>query len=570
MKIQSFLTGIVAVTTMIAFSPVVPMQASQEVIAPLGPSTCRVGDTLSMYGMKWTCQRTSGRNTFIAVSTDANTTGPAGAVGVCAAGDWLKLGTLRLDCRKVGKANKWIGAKPGGVVGRTNALIQARPAAIEGKCKKSSWVQMVGIKVRCSNGSGKAAWTTLAEQPSVQEPSRPISTKAPDGANKTTCLNAWWDKEFAGVVPQLAARQDVGLTDKIWEWCHNNYTKLMTSAQRDAAYAEYFQTLGQLVADEVTRVSAATGTTPCQAAQSVLKPRFVNGFGLIGWDPSGFLPILYKQWQGGPVLGKIGESSINCDTGSISLQLRRHYSPRHEGPYFPALGTSDATWPITDQQAEASWVKAAVCVVWNPVFGNTSPGAAARVVGYNYTNMGDGVNMVAADNEVNKCTYKMAQAAGLPVTWKAQNSVSTLQTVAPDFAGVWHTMANNCSWTLVPADGGPTVRWTPADGPYTTLRLASGDQFASTCELAKSTFEHMIVAPDGLFPLQSLAPGARRPSTPDTCTYIVTDSSALRNPPAASSLRRYGGETVTFDVTTGSDGIGSLLRAVGCGQWNLV
>jgi hypothetical protein len=88
--------------------------------------------------------------------------------------------------------------------------------------------------------------------------------------------------------------------------------------------------------------------------------------------------------------------------------------------------------------------------------------------------------------------------------------------------------------------------------------------------LEQNGWEHMIVAPDGLFPLQSLSPGPRRPTTPGTCRYAITDGSALRNPPPASSLQAYQGETVTFNVNTGLDGLGALLRAVGCGHWDLV
>lgn len=344
----------------------------------------------------------------------------------------------------------------------------------------------------------------------------------------------------------------------------------MTPAERDAAYAGFFREVGQLVANEVQRVSASTGMNPCQAGDAVLRPQYAPGFGLIGWDAGGFLPILYKQWQNGPMIGKLGSNRGNCSNGEISVQLRRHYNGTHEGPYFPPRGTPDATFPFTEFEMGISSVNAATCLVWSPTFGNTAPGAPARVIGYNFTSRGDGNNFVVADNEVPKCEFKVAQAAGMPVVWKAASSLSDLRSVPAEFAGTWHTMVDGCAWTLKPVDGGPTVSWTAADGPYIAVALEAGDRFASTCQLQKNEWEHMIVAPDGLFPLQALAPGPRRPTTPNTCRYVVTDRAALRRPQPAGSLQVYRGETLSFDTSVGSDGLGALLRSVGCGTWNMV
>lgn len=52
----------------------------------------------------------------------------------------------------------------------------------------------------------------------------------------------------------------------------------------------------------------------------------------------------------------------------------------------------------------------------------------------------------------------------MPVVWQAQPTAKALQTVQAPYAGLWHTMAENCSWTLVPGDGGPVANWTPANG----------------------------------------------------------------------------------------------------------
>lgn len=485
---------------------------------------------------------------------------PPSAGDSCGPGNYAMLNGVMLTCHK--RNGKWVFVAPAS----TSTAAPTSSPKLGGRCQSGQQATTGGYKWRCRKQHGKYVWTRGSRVPVSTSP----TVAAVAGASKQACLNAWWDKEFARVVPQLVLNQDAPLTDRIWEYCHRNFIKFMTPAERDQAYATYFQQVGQLVADEVVRVSSATGMTPCLAVQEILKPHYITGQGLVGWDAGGYLPILYKQWQGGPMIGKVGGNDDNCASGKISIQLRRHYQGRHEGSYYPPLGTADANWVLTDEQQQISWVNGAVCLVWSPRFGNTGVGSAARVVGYNYTNMGDGVNMVTADNEVMKCEFNAEKAAGMPVIWKADASPTALRAVPAEYAGTWHTMAENCSWTLKPVDGGPTVTWTPADGPYVTVALRGGDQFASTCELEQNEWEHMIVAPDGLFPLQSLSQGPRRPTTPATCRYTVTDVSALRSPPSAGSLTPYHGETANFDVSTGRDGLGAVLRAVGCGHWDLV
>jgi len=423
---------------------------------------------------------------------------------------------------------------------------------------------LTGVRISCADGKGARAWTASSQ----------VGTggggKLPAEATKTACLNAWWDREFAGVVPQLPARQGADLTERIWEPCHRSFAQVMTAAERTAAYVGFYRVLGDLVAGEVERVSASTGMTPCQAVLATLKPRFADGYGLIGWDPSGYLPILYKEWQGGPILGKLSGNSVDCNAGGqTSLQLRRHYRGRHEGPYFPPLGTPEAEWVLTGEQESLSMVRAAVCLVWSPTFGNDRPGSAARVLAYNYTDITDGINFVSVDLEVSSCEFKVAEADGLPVTWTPAASLADLRQVTSDYAGIWHMMADDCAWALRPVDGGSSAQWSASDGSYMTVDLRAGDEFASTCKLVKRDFEHMLVAPDGMFPLTSLWPGARRPKTPATCRYAVTDRSTLRQPLAANQLAPYGGSPVTFDVLTWGDGMGKFLRSVGCGYWEL-
>jgi hypothetical protein len=390
--------------------------------------------------------------------------------------------------------------------------------------------------------------------------------------NRGSCVNAWWDKEFAGPIPQFARRQDPALTDAIWYSCHVNYTKFMTSVDKDKVYEGFFAQLGQLVADEVQRHSAATSKSPCQSVKDVMQPVIDDAWGLTGWRREGFLSILYSEWQGGPLIGKLGNYGLTCDQNQISMQFWRHYDGTHEGPYYPARGTPDATIPITQDEKNASDSKQAVCLVWAPEFGNDAPGSAAKIVSYTWTNiMQDGVNAVAADFGNLLCKFRVAESLGVPVTWQAQTSADELQTVSSGHAGLWHTMADNCSWTLVPADGGHIAQWTPANGRYTAVQLKAGDQFASTCKLYKRDLEHFQFIPDGLFPLfWTLGPGPRKPTTPGTCRYLITDSSALRQPPPLTALQPFAGATVSADDRVGPDGLGKFLYSVGCGLWALL
>ena len=386
------------------------------------------------------------------------------------------------------------------------------------------------------------------------------------GATKVTCTNAWWDKEFAGVIPQFKRKQSPALTNKIWQWCHENHKKVMTSAQRDKVYEGFFLQVGNLVANEVTRISTQKNLNACAAGHEVMKPHYAKDFGLTGWDKQSFLSILYKQWQGGPILGKVGSTSCDDPNQFMMFQFRRHYLGRHEGPYQPPLGTKDATWPITNRQMTASWVKSAVCIVWHPDLKNNAVGGKAVVTSYTYTNMGDGINFVAADNEVGQCLYRAQKSVGIKVDWPAQSSLTELKEVSEDFAGVWHNMANKCSWRLQPANGGKEVSWRPEDGPYMTLELRAGDKFASTCPMYKRNFEHMIVAPDGMFPIESIVMGARRPTTPATCRFGFASQDELRNPPPTEALTSYSGQSVDM----WRDGMfkgKQYLRSVGCGYW---
>jgi hypothetical protein len=449
----------------------------------------------------------------------------------------------------------------------------AHAVSLSGKpCQRLDQEKRIGsVTFVCSPTGTTLTWVDKSTIPTLgfPRPEDPFHGTRLAGANPRTCAAAWWDKEFGGVIPQLGkTKQSAALTKRIWFHCHDKYGLYMSTARRDAIYREYFRRVGQLVADKVTAVSAATGETPCIAVDEVLSPHLDSRGGLLGWNANSYLPILYKQWQGGPIIGK---RAYMCNTGEMLIQFRRHYEGRHEGDYYPPLGTPGATWPLTDLERQVSWVPAGVCLVWSPLLGNTGAAQPPVVIPFTYTNMGgDGVNMFAADNEVVRCEHRAAEAAGLAVTIAPQPNLTRPRAITPEQAGLWHGMSY-CAWRLEPADGSPAVQWNPGSEAYTTIELRAGDQFATTCLLHKDSFEHFIVIPEGMFPLYgTLEPGRRRPTTPATCRYAITDSTKLRDP-SSVQLHPYNGEPVASDDSMlGAEHIGHLIYSVGCGSWNLV
>lgn len=378
--------------------------------------------------------------------------------------------------------------------------------------------------------------------------------------------NAWWDTEFAGVVPQLAGSgQAAALTSRIWRHCHAKYGLYMGKGERDALYRQWFSQVGQLVSDKISATSAETGMSVCDAAEAVLKPRRDSDLELVGWDRASFLSILYKQWQGGPIVGKWSGA---CAQGRLSLQFRRHFNGRHEGFYWPALGTPDATWPVIQGAERDAWVPAGVCLVWMPELGNAGVGASAVVTGFTYASTGDGVDFFNADNEVIACAWRAKNALGMPVTITPQADLSTPFTITAAQAGTWSGMSN-CAWRLTPGDGSAPVEWNPGSRAFTSVELRAGDQFATTCFMRKDDVYHFPVIPDGLFPLEGpLAPGLRKPATPATCRFAIVDRTALRQP-NATPLAKWAGQEVRGFPQSPDDGSSKYVHSQECGYWDL-
>lgn len=454
----------------------------------------------------------------------------------------------------------------------------------DGTCGPGNWATIDGTYWQCALIDGQYRWAYdpanappngQGEQPDGADPAGTAAAASdPDygtrpgetleGASKQACINAWRDKEFAREIPQLPIAQDAELTDRIWEHCHRFWGQYMSRDERQRAYEVMFAEVGQVAADAISAYSNKRNVPICEALFEVLKPVFDPDFGLMGWSEKGLLPILYRQWQGGPMVGKLATS---CNEDRVLMQFRRHYNGSHEGPYYPPRGTEDANWVLTQEQMDLSRVNAGVCIVWSPRLGNTRIGAPAEVVGYTTVYNADPVNFVKANFEVITCELNAAVAAGLPVLWAPSPSIDDQRTVTKEYAGTWHTMEEDCSWRLTPRGGGAPVTWRPEDGPYMVVELRAGDEFASTCQFQKNEWEHMLAAPDGVFPVGSLAPGEFTPLYPQTCRYAMVGKEALRSPPPHSDLKAYKGEVLDLYSLRGTDMNEQFLRAVGCGNW---
>lgn len=443
----------------------------------------------------------------------------------------------------------------------------------EGDCGPGNFVMMNGTYWQCPMIDGKYQWAYDPAQP-VPDEGGPAPDEAGngnaqteaamEGASKDACIDAWRDKEFAREIPQMSTSQDAALTDSIWEHCHRSWSLYMTEADRQRAYEEIFAEVGQIAADAISAYSKKNQVTICEAVEEVLKPVYDPGFGLIGWNEAGLFPILYRQWQGGPMIGKLGG---DCANGTKLIQYRRHYDGRHEGPYYPPLGTKGADWVLNEKQRQLSWVNAGVCIVWSRRLGNFKVGGDAVVLGYTTVDNTDPINQVKANYEVITCELNAEVAAGLPVLWKPSESLEDGRAVTKEFAGVWHTMEEGCSWRLTPAGGAKTAEWSSDDGPYMVVELKEGDVFASTCQFQANSFEHMQAAPDGLFPVESLAPGLLEPVNPDTCRFAMVGKEARRQPPGVGFLSAYEGSPIDLFSLRGNEDNPRYLRSIGCGHW---
>ena len=453
-------------------------------------------------------------------------------------------------------------------------VVAAEGEGPAGTCAPGNWANMNGRLWECPQIDGKYRWAydpgRKAGDPGSQgmdgeaDADQQAGFQQLEGASKQACANAWHDKEFAREIPQVRTLQSAELTDRIWEHCHRHWGEYMTREERQGVYEQAFAEVGQVASDAISAYARRNGVSTCEALEAVLKPVLDPDFGLIGWREDGLFPVLYKQWQGGPMIGKLGS---RCIEGVVLMQFRRHYLPTHEGPYYPPIGTKDANWVLSEKEMDISRVQAGVCVVWSPSLGNARSGDKAVVLGYTTVENVDPINFVKANFEVITCELNATIAAGLPVLWAPSASIDEPRTVSKEYAGTWHTMEEGCTWRLTPTDGGPPVTWSPEDGPYMVVELRAGDQFASTCQFQANDYEHMQAAPDGLFPVISVSPGSFAPVEAETCRFAFVGREALRKPPTPDELTPYAGETFDLLAKRGSDTEPIFLRSVGCGHW---
>ena len=138
---------------------------------------------------------------MVATSSSSGS-GPRGDIGQCRTGDWIALGSLRLDCRRLGNRFTWVGLRPGPAVGRADVLLQGRPKRLPGACRATSWLTLTSVRVTCAAGKGAGAWTADA---APEDDAAPVDE--PEAFALQTMTQQEINSEFRawpGRMPQLA------------------------------------------------------------------------------------------------------------------------------------------------------------------------------------------------------------------------------------------------------------------------------------------------------------------------------------------------------------------------------
>lgn len=214
---------------------------------------------------------------------------------------------------------------------------------------------------------------------------------------RSDCLDAWHDSKYGDVVPGYGRRMDPTAATQTMTACKSLSPLTFDDYQR--AGREAYLKIGQIAEREVRRVSAANGTPVCQAITDVFKPADNGGHAVTPWPrpnlkstvpiagyfSDGYFPILFRQWQEGPVRM---DAIADCTSGVQALRLVAGTWARCELPMmatepidghqlYPVYsfdrGGCPSSYP-TDQVAQA-----AVCIVWSDRIGNNAVGGTGKV-----------------------------------------------------------------------------------------------------------------------------------------------------------------------------------------------
>lgn len=214
---------------------------------------------------------------------------------------------------------------------------------------------------------------------------------------RSDCLDAWHDSKFGNSVPGYgrrmtseAAAQTAGECTALAQLTFDEYQRIGREA---------YLKIGQIAEREVRRVSVSRGIPICQAITEVFKPASTAGHlvapfphpnlkapvPIAGYRADGFFPILFRQWQEGPVrmdtladctsgvqaLRLVAGTWARCDIPGMSLVLPDGHQ------LYPVYAFDREGCPSTYTVSEVT--QTAVCIVWGDGIGNNTVGGTGRV-----------------------------------------------------------------------------------------------------------------------------------------------------------------------------------------------
>ena len=214
---------------------------------------------------------------------------------------------------------------------------------------------------------------------------------------RSDCIDAWHDGKYGDVVPGYGRRMEPARAIAVATECAALTPLTYDEFQRVGR--EAYLRIGQIAEREVRRVSAAEGIPICEAIVDVFKPVDTVGrpvaprphpnlgmpVPIAGYLPDGYFPILFREWQDGPVRM---DTIANCASGVQALRLsagtwarcaldRLALAPADPHQMYPVYVFNRSGCPSSYPVDEVS--QSSVCIVWGDAIGNNVSGGVGRV-----------------------------------------------------------------------------------------------------------------------------------------------------------------------------------------------
>ena len=214
---------------------------------------------------------------------------------------------------------------------------------------------------------------------------------------RSDCLDAWHDGKYGDVVPGYGRRMTTEMATRTTAEC--SALTPLTSDEYQRVGRQAYLKIGQIAEREVRRVSASRGIPICQAVTEVFKPVDNAGYRVDPWPhpnleapvpiagylPDGYFPVLFRQWQEGPVrMDMIADCSSGIQSmrlvagtwGQCKLQGLSLTLP--DGHQMYPVHTFDrggcpSSYPVNEIS------QTAVCIVWGDRIGNNTIGGTGKV-----------------------------------------------------------------------------------------------------------------------------------------------------------------------------------------------